>query len=98
MPTARGKHPSQEEELDVTTPMPNIVPTSEIVQEEDMNNMELSGKIILLMDILRQCEIIGDKVLVFSQSLVSLTLIEDFLAAEDKQNRASTDVSFMFKQ
>ena len=48
--------------------------------------MEHSGKLILLMDILRQCELIGDKVLVFSQSLVSLDLIEEFLQIEDKRN------------
>lgn len=59
---------------------------SQFVSDEDMVKMEHSGKLILLMDILRQCELIGDKVLVFSQSLVSLNLIEEFLAAEDLQN------------
>ncbi|KAI9553415.1 hypothetical protein GHT06_021318 [Daphnia sinensis] len=51
----------------------------------DMTKMELGGKLVLLMDILHQCELIGDKVLVFSQSLVSLNLIEEFLAIEDKR-------------
>ena len=55
-----------------------------------MTKLEHSGKLVLLMDILRQCELIGDKVLVFSQSLVSLDLIEEFLLAENDrmaQNR-----------
>lgn len=59
---------------------------SQFVSDEDMVKIEHSGKLVLLMDILRQCELIGDKVLVFSQSLVSLNLIEEFLAAEDLQN------------
>jgi transcriptional regulator ATRX len=98
---ARGDQPPPEDELGVTTPMSSTW-WSQFVQDEDMVKMEHSGKLILLMDILRQCELIGDKVLVFSQSLVSLNLIEEFLAAEDEQNEknraslASTDVSFSF--
>ncbi|XP_046442812.1 transcriptional regulator ATRX homolog isoform X3 [Daphnia pulex] len=94
---ARGDQPPPEDELGVTTPMSSTW-WSQFVQDEDMVKMEHSGKLILLMDILRQCELIGDKVLVFSQSLVSLNLIEEFLAAEDEQNEknraslASTDL------
>ncbi|XP_057378575.2 transcriptional regulator ATRX-like [Daphnia carinata] len=59
----------------------------------DMAKMELGGKFVLLMDILRQCEFIGDKVLVFSQSLVSLNLIEEFLAIEnERQEKNRTSV------
>ena len=47
--------------------------------EEDLEKVELGSKMILLLDILRECELMGDKVLVFSQSLLSLDLIEDFL-------------------
>eukprot|EP00092_Neocalanus_flemingeri_P054821 GFUD01064636.1.p1 GENE.GFUD01064636.1~~GFUD01064636.1.p1 ORF type:complete len:470 (-),score=157.85 GFUD01064636.1:45-1430(-) len=35
---------------------------------------------VLLMDVLKESALIGDKVLVFSQSLLSLDLIEDFLS------------------
>jgi len=41
--------------------------------------LEHSGKMMLLFEILRMAEELGDKVLVFSQSLISLDLIEDFL-------------------
>ncbi|KAI9562242.1 hypothetical protein GHT06_013207 [Daphnia sinensis] len=82
---ARGDQPPPEDELGVTTPMSSTW-WSQFVQDEDMVKIEHSGKLVLLMDILRQCELIGDKVLVFSQSLVSLNLIEEFLAAEDERN------------
>lgn len=94
----RGDQPPPEDELGVTAPMSSTW-WSQFVQDDDMVKIEHSGKLVLLMDILRQCELIGDKVLVFSQSLVSLNLIEEFLAAEDEQNEknraslASTDVS-----
>ena len=35
---------------------------AEYVKEEDQNKMELGGKLVLLFDILRMCEEIGDKV------------------------------------
>ncbi|XP_053329414.1 transcriptional regulator ATRX [Spea bombifrons] len=51
----------------------------EFVTEADADIMEHSGKMMLLFEILRMAEELGDKVLVFSQSLISLDLIEDFL-------------------
>ena len=64
---------------------------SQFVNDEDMAKLEHSGKLLLLMDILRQCEMIGDKVLVFSQSLVSLDLIEEFLVAEGQKMAENRD-------
>ncbi|XP_067663405.1 transcriptional regulator ATRX-like isoform X2 [Haliotis asinina] len=58
---------------------------AEYVKEEDQGNLDLSGKLILLFEILRMCEEIGDKVLVFSQSLLSLDIIEYFLDVIDKR-------------
>ena len=85
----RGNQPPPEEELGVTAPLSSTW-WSQFVNDDDMTKLEHSGKLVLLMDILRQCELIGDKVLVFSQSLVSLDLIEEFLLAENDrmaQNR-----------
>ncbi|CAN9501704.1 unnamed protein product [Ophioblennius macclurei] len=47
--------------------------------ESDADILEHSGKLVLLFEILRMAEDVGDKVLVFSQSLISLNLIEKFL-------------------
>ena len=44
-----------------------------------LEQVELGSKMVLLMEILKECEMLGDKVLVFSQSLLSLDLIQDFL-------------------
>lgn len=51
----------------------------EFVTEADSEIIEHSGKVSLLFEILRMAEEVEDKVLVFSQSLISLDLIEDFL-------------------
>ena len=55
----------------------------EFFTEEDQYNVELSGKLFLLMEILADAEAVGDKVLVFSQSLVTLDLIEKVLGGGD---------------
>ncbi|XP_062594649.1 transcriptional regulator ATRX-like [Saccostrea cucullata] len=60
---------------------------AEYVNPEDEDKLELSGKLVLLFEILRMSEEIGDKVLVFSQSLLSLDLIEHFLEQVDQKTR-----------
>ncbi|XP_068186981.1 transcriptional regulator ATRX-like isoform X4 [Antennarius striatus] len=52
-----------------------------LLSEEDAKILEHSGKMVLLFEILKMAEELGDKVLVFSQSLITLNLIEDFLRA-----------------
>lgn len=50
------------------------------ITEEDQHNIELGAKLVLLHEILANSEAVGDKILVFSQSLVTLDLIEQSLA------------------
>ncbi|XP_051540427.1 transcriptional regulator ATRX-like isoform X2 [Myxocyprinus asiaticus] len=50
----------------------------------DAKVLEHSGKLQLVMEILHHAEELQDKVLVFSQSLISLDLIESFLEYADK--------------
>uniref|UniRef100_A0A671X4I1 DNA helicase n=1 Tax=Sparus aurata TaxID=8175 RepID=A0A671X4I1_SPAAU len=52
-----------------------------LLSEGDAKILEHSGKMVLLFEILRMAEDLNDKVLVFSQSLISLNLIETFLEA-----------------
>ncbi|RUS80227.1 hypothetical protein EGW08_012023 [Elysia chlorotica] len=55
------------------------------VTEEDQHKLELSNKLFLLFEILKMCEEIGDKVLIFSQSILSLNIIENFLETIDSK-------------
>ena len=61
--------------------------------EHELDHLELGSKMVLLMDILKECELLGDKVLVFSQSLLSLDLIEAFLEKIDQEGAESGDKS-----
>lgn len=55
---------------------------------DKFENIECSGKLVLLFSILAHCESRRDKLLVFSQSLKTLDVIEHFLAKIDKNTRS----------
>jgi len=56
----------------------------DMVTEEDESNFTLGNKLILLEQIIRKAEEVGDKVLVFTWSLESLRLIARMLAEKSK--------------
>ncbi|XP_060854287.1 transcriptional regulator ATRX homolog isoform X2 [Rhopalosiphum padi] len=57
------------------------------VSKTDLESVYPYSKFIMMFSILQECEKIGDKVLLFSQSLFTLDLIQDFLEnAEDKSD------------
>lgn len=59
----------------------------EFVNDEDLDSLEHSSKLLVLFSILQMCETIGDKLLVFTQSLYSLDVIEHFLRQIDDQTQ-----------
>ncbi|XP_063288132.1 transcriptional regulator ATRX [Pelobates fuscus] len=69
----------------------------EFVTEADAQILEHSGKITILFDVLRMAEVLGDKVLVFSQSLISLDLIEDFLELASAPREEDDDKPNFYK-
>ncbi|KAL7287819.1 hypothetical protein TKK_0018194 [Trichogramma kaykai] len=80
--------------IDLEEPVPPPIETTEetawwakYIEENDFNDLRNSTKLMLLFGILQESEQIGDKLLVFSQSLYSLTLIEQFLNMIDSETQ-----------
>ncbi|XP_067404354.1 transcriptional regulator ATRX isoform X2 [Emydura macquarii macquarii] len=69
----------------------------DFVTDADAEVLEHSGKMVLLFEILRMAEELGDKVLVFSQSLISLDLIEDFLELASRDKTDEDDKPIIYK-
>ncbi|CAH0551007.1 unnamed protein product [Brassicogethes aeneus] len=65
----------------------------EFCDGEQLNNVNNSGKMFLLFEILKECEAIGDKILIFSQSLYTLNCIEYFLNRIDEATQAGNTES-----
>uniref|UniRef100_A0A8D9AVG2 Transcriptional regulator ATRX homolog n=1 Tax=Cacopsylla melanoneura TaxID=428564 RepID=A0A8D9AVG2_9HEMI len=61
-----------------------------LVTEDDIHNLTNSNKLLAFMFVLKQCEEIGDKLLVFSQSLETLSLLEYFLNKIDECSQDGT--------
>lgn len=61
----------------------------DFIQEGDMDSIESSSKLHLFFIILKKCEEIGDKLLVFTQSLLTLDLIEYFLEKVDSESQSN---------
>ncbi|XP_074000047.1 uncharacterized protein isoform X3 [Rhodnius prolixus] len=62
---------------------------TELVDEEQLEDIRQGTKIFLFFVILKFCEEIGDKLLVFSQSLFTLDIIEYFLNKIDDNSQKS---------
>uniref|UniRef100_A0A5B7C3W7 ATP-dependent helicase ATRX n=1 Tax=Davidia involucrata TaxID=16924 RepID=A0A5B7C3W7_DAVIN len=58
-----------------------------LLQENNYREVDYSGKMVLLVDILTMCSNMGDKALVFSQSLSTLDLIEFYLSKLPRQGK-----------
>ena len=50
-----------------------------LLTEDIENQLEVSGKLLFLVELLKEADSRKEKVIVFSQSLLTLNLIEDFL-------------------
>ncbi|XP_077250919.1 protein CHROMATIN REMODELING 20-like isoform X3 [Tasmannia lanceolata] len=59
----------------------------DLLHEKIYKEVDYSGKMVLLLDILSMSSDVGDKALVFSQSLPTLDLIEFFLSKLPRQGR-----------
>lgn len=53
---------------------------NDLLHEKNYKQLDYSGKMVLLLDILTMSTDVGDKVLVFSQSIPTLDLIELYLS------------------
>ncbi|KAI8539501.1 hypothetical protein RHMOL_Rhmol09G0188200 [Rhododendron molle] len=60
---------------------------SDLLQEKNHKELEHGGKMVLLLDILAMSSNVGDKALVFSQSLSTLDMIEHFLSKLPRQGK-----------
>ena len=54
----------------------------ELMKDYKYGLLEHGSKMVILMSIIQECMEIGDKLLLFSQSLLTLNLIEEYLAKE----------------
>lgn len=58
----------------------------EFANEDDLESLLSSNKLILLFEILRMCEQLGEKVLIFSAFVAVLNVVEDFMKKINNQD------------
>lgn len=62
----------------------------------ERSNLEASGKMMILMQLLSECQEIGDRVILFSQSIPTLNTIEKMIAQANRgQRRHSKRLSYL---
>ncbi|KRY60354.1 Transcriptional regulator ATRX -like protein, partial [Trichinella britovi] len=66
------------------------------LKEDDPLLVEMSGKMVVLFEIIERCGDIGDKVLIFSQSLITLDLIEELLRLQERNVGESSSREFNY--
>ncbi|XP_003376272.1 putative immunoglobulin domain protein, partial [Trichinella spiralis] len=66
------------------------------LKEDDPLLVEMSGKMVVLFEIIQRCGDIGDKVLIFSQSLITLDLIEELLRLQERNVGESSSREFNY--
>ncbi|XP_012089374.1 protein CHROMATIN REMODELING 20 isoform X2 [Jatropha curcas] len=60
---------------------------NDLLHGNNYKELDYSGKMVLLLDILTMCSLVGDKALVFSQSIPTLDLIEFYLSRLPRHGR-----------
>ncbi|KAK9292419.1 hypothetical protein L1049_020389 [Liquidambar formosana] len=60
---------------------------NDLLHENNYKEVNYSGKMVLLLDILTMCSDLGDKALIFSQSIRTLDLIELYLSKLPRQEK-----------
>ncbi|KRX83341.1 Helicase ARIP4 [Trichinella sp. T6] len=66
------------------------------LNEDDPLLLEMSGKMVVLFEIIERCGDIGDKVLIFSQSLITLDLMEELLRLQEQNVGESSSREFNY--
>lgn len=83
-PIAVKSEQNQDGLLHATSGSPSLLSSpqawyNDILTDDCEGKIELGGKLLFLLELLKEAEKLKEKVLVFTQSLLTLNLIEDFL-------------------